>query len=737
MEKEYIVTLKNRSDLDDFYTDMEASSGSGHIPDHSCHCECRRQISRNTHYHLTEAEAIELRKDPRVVAVELPIGELGGSIGFEWDDSQTGNWDRSPETPHQDITNDKNWGLKRCIDSVNASNNYGGWGSDTSGNTGSFSQVTETINTTSSGKNVDVVISDTNFGTMNGAHPEFAVNPDGTGGSRFVYLDWFGSDFDTIKSSNSITESTYDYNENVYYANYFPVYANHGVHVAGIVAGNTQGWARDANIYSISPSYYGFTPSTVGMFYTAYMDFIRHWHNSVKSINSATGRKNPTLVNQSWGIYFGQNNTQYTKLDTLNQVVYQGTTTDVTNYSSSEKRKFLEDCGIAVGNGGAPIDGIRRLPLQNAAVQADNEDAMDDGIIICNAAGNSHYNTEVENGTNWNNSLRFSDINQGNPVFYARGTVAGHTPGSIQVGATGSKGFVKEYKAGFSTYGPRVQVWAPGVNIMSSISYGGSDDPRDSNYKIDSYDGTSMASPQVCGVLACLMEQEPNLTQPEAVQHLIETSKADQMNDYAIAAKTIGFDIGLYTSPETGTIYYTVSGYDRKSNIEAFVPGNDGDGDLFVYKGDTIDFSLQNLTGHPFYIKTSPTTGPGDQILSTWLTGTSSQGGTTGSLIWDTNANGSSGIYYYQCGNHAGMGGRIVIIDIGDAANTSGYHGSSDYFEFEKWSSSNNNRHLHYQKKRPESGSIFPHPNHKNRNESTAGVKYPRVNSVVTKTMDL
>ena len=33
-----------------------------------------------------------------------------------------------------------------------------------------------------------------------------------------------------------------------------------------------------------------------------------------------------------------------------------------------------------------------------------------------------------------------------------------------------------------------------------------------------------MASPQVCGIIACLVEQEPNLTQAEARQHLIENS---------------------------------------------------------------------------------------------------------------------------------------------------------------------------------------------------------------------
>ena len=173
MEKEYIVTLKNRSDLDDFYTDMEASSGSGHIPDHSCDCKLRREISRNTHYHLTEAEAIELKKDPRVLAVEEPPENLGIKPIPLWTTPQMGLWDRSP-----DSGSDKNWGIKRCIDASNAS----GWGSETN----SGSQFVETLNTTSSGKNVDVVIVDRH---LEFNHPEFAVNPDGTGGQRAIALD--------------------------------------------------------------------------------------------------------------------------------------------------------------------------------------------------------------------------------------------------------------------------------------------------------------------------------------------------------------------------------------------------------------------------------------------------------------------------------------------------------------------------------------------------------------------
>ena len=44
-----------------------------------------------------------------------------------------------------------------------------------------------------------------------------------------------------------------------------------------------------------------------------------------------------------------------------------------------------------------------------------------------------------------------------------------------------------------------------------------------------------------------------------------------------------------------------------------------------------------------------------------------------------------------------------------------------------------NNRYAAYVYKRPQSGTVFPHDNHGNRVSSSNGVKYPRVNSPVTK----
>ncbi len=44
-----------------------------------------------------------------------------------------------------------------------------------------------------------------------------------------------------------------------------------------------------------------------------------------------------------------------------------------------------------------------------------------------------------------------------------------------------------------------------------------------------------------------------------------------------------------------------------------------------------------------------------------------------------------------------------------------------------------NNRYASYVFKRPQTGTVFPHDNHVNRVPTSNGVKYPRVNSVVTK----
>ena len=71
-EKEYVVTLNKGVDYAQFNQEMIASTGSGDIPNRTVDVANARHLStRNTHYALTEAEAVALRNDARVTDVQL------------------------------------------------------------------------------------------------------------------------------------------------------------------------------------------------------------------------------------------------------------------------------------------------------------------------------------------------------------------------------------------------------------------------------------------------------------------------------------------------------------------------------------------------------------------------------------------------------------------------------------------------------------------------------------------
>ena len=481
--KEYVVTVKDKKDLDSLYEDIEKlSHGNSCIPDRMVTCCKRRKISRNTHYLLTAEEAEKLKKDERVKRVSLSPDELG-LVVQPMSVQSSDFWNKSN-------TNDpehKNWGLLRCVLGEQLPN----WGTDDNPN------QSGTINLTSSGKNVDVVIVDGHFDPD---HPEFKENSDGSGPTRVVQYNWLQHN----PEINEEPAGTYTYTpyDNPLSEN------NHGAHVAGTVAGNTQGWARSANIYNISP--YSNNPNNIAPL--ELIDYIREFHKN-KPINPVTGRKNPTITNHSWGYSYGHVN-----FSDITHISYRGNLIE-----GPFNAEALKSFGVIPF---LPFPLTVSAPARFPALDEDIEDAIEDGIIFIGAAGNSGYKADVPGGIDYDN---YFIVNSTSAYFYHEGSSPGSAANVVCVGSSNTT--VEEKKVDFSVSGPRVDVYAPGVNIMSSFISGGVPDPRDPNYFISKDTGTSMASPQVCGIITCLLEQYPHLDQQAVRDYLASYSKYDQLYD--------------------------------------------------------------------------------------------------------------------------------------------------------------------------------------------------------------
>jgi len=101
------------------------------------------------------------------------------------------------------------------------------------------------------------------------------------------------------------------------------------------------------------------------------------------------------------------------------------------------------------------------------------------------------------------------------------------------------------------------------------------------------------------------------------------------------------------TAP-AGTSYYRIVGTDRTGAIDY------NNGPITVRKGDTIELTNDADSSHTMFIKTSNTSGAGDQV-----SGATGQGAHSGSTITWTPT--SVGTYYYKCLNHSSMGGEIRV----------------------------------------------------------------------------
>lgn len=498
--REYIVTLKQGEDLDAFYDQMESHTGSDNVPHRCVECVAIRPNSRNTHYLLTDAEAAVLRQDPRVIAVELlphelgfkihPLGApladaletidtpwslqdaLGGLIGLVVQDPNTQTFNKSNIVSASYV----NWGLLRCYQGQQIAS----WGSDAI--TSELSKLT----LQATGRNVDVIISD--GGNPDPNHPEYAKNYDGTGGSRMISYDWYQLDPIVKGTAPSGT--------------YAGTSSDHASHVTGIATGNRQGWARGANIYNIDYN----VISDVYLF-----DYIKAFHQN-KPVNPLTGLRNPTIVNCSWQYAISYNAWSAGSVSSVN---YRGSVIPGP-FTSGQ----LASYGLMVNN---------NVPVRYPAVDADIQDMLAAGVILVGAAGNSGWKHDLPGGADWNNTATIS----GSTYYYMRGgtpTANDTHLNPITIGCTNLTS--TEAKAYFSDCGPGVDLFAPGYFIMSPVTSGYSvktADSRNASYYLSKMAGTSMASPQVTGVLACALELYPRWKQSDAKAFILACAKPGQL----------------------------------------------------------------------------------------------------------------------------------------------------------------------------------------------------------------
>ncbi len=467
-QKEYIITVSDPKVWDEVW-DLFTKDGLGDnfIPQRAVEVINERPFNDYVaHFNLTDAEAAELKQDPRFASVELKA-DLQDDVEKGFLGVRRHKFDKSDSIDNTM----KNWGLLRSTQAANPFN--------------ANLSVTGDYNYNLDGTGVDIIVMDS--GVMAG-HPEFAVNADGTGGSRVVDFNWASLGVPGVPTASSI-------------GGYLGDSDGHGSHCASIAAGNTCGWAPGAAIYSIrifdgfdtiTNQYLGAIDSDLAF------DLVRAFH--LRKISQ--GNTRPTICTNSWGYRASYSFMQYT--------VWRGTP-----YAGTLRN-------TAYGQ----VNSLHPYILNYLNVSADNAAAA--GVILVGAAGNYYHKIDVPGGVDYNNYYRYNYYNSyTEDVYYHRGSSPTCAASMINVGAIDNTSI--EQKSVFSETGPRVDVYAPGEGVMAAYANkpyitGAVADSRNPVYHLNKLGGTSMACPQVTGMLACVLQARPNMTPAEAKAFVIEHS---------------------------------------------------------------------------------------------------------------------------------------------------------------------------------------------------------------------
>ncbi|HYG06964.1 MAG TPA: S8 family peptidase [Stenotrophomonas sp.] len=191
----------------------------------------------------------------------------------------------------------------------------------------------------------------------------------------------------------------------------------------------------------------------------------------------------------------------------------------------------------------------------------------------------------------------------GNSATNVSGSVPANCANVVAVAATTSAGA----KASFSNYGTGIDVSAPGQSILSTLNTG-TTTPGSATYA--SYNGTSMASPHVAGVVALMQSVAPSALSPATVEATLKSTANPlpgscsggcgagivNANAAVTAAKggggggggstlTSGVPVSGLSASSGSALNYTIAVPAGRSTLTVKIAGGSGDADLYVRFG--------------------------------------------------------------------------------------------------------------------------------------------------------